>query len=157
MPKGRKMSMAIGIDIPSKTEIFKRSIPVKTAVKGESWSASQLGEAAKSPGVYVLSFNKEILYVGLTSGKKGGRYGVFGARLRREFHYSASGNSALYQLLVSQQAPIDVSLFDFDEIDALITSDKPKLSPKAKAFIFEQALTAVFNPPGNKQQQYLSE
>ena len=145
--------MTITINVPAKAEILKRSIPVKVAADGELWSEKQLGEYAKKPGVYVHSFNKEILYVGLASGQEGSKYGIFGARLRREFTYKGEKKKDLYNLLASKKGLIDVCMFDYAEIDSLVTSDKPELSPKAKAFIFEQALTAAFDPPGNMLQK----
>ncbi|MGI5173350.1 hypothetical protein H0R92_07080 [Treponema sp. OMZ 840] len=142
--------MTVTITIPKKEEIFARSIPVNVASEGETWSRTQLGDYALKSGVYVHSFNKKILYVGMTSGETGDTYGIFGERLRREFQSKASQNSDLYNLLASQNGPIDVCMFDRSEIDALITNDESKFSPKAHTCIFEQALIAAFTPPGNK-------
>jgi len=55
--------MTITINVPAKAEILKRSIPVKVAKDGESWSEKQLGDYAKKPGVYEVSSDSRIFEV----------------------------------------------------------------------------------------------
>ncbi len=142
--------MKIELNIPTKSQIVNGGFIMGLAPKGQSWSKSQLGDYADKSGVYVHHCNGRILYVGkATSGK----WGTFGERLRREFQETASSNSALHKLLVSQTSPIRSFLLDLEELDMIVDAGPMELSPKRKALIMEQVLIGIYQPEGNLADQ----
>ena len=139
--------MQITINIPTKADIINGGFVVSVAAEGESWSKSQLGHYADKSGVYIHHSNGKILYIGKTTT---GSWGNFGERLRREFQKTASSNSALYQLLASQQHPIKVYLLDLEDIDMMVNPGPMQLSQLRKALIMEQTLIGLYEPEGNR-------
>jgi hypothetical protein len=140
--------MEIQIKVPTLDEIFKRGIPLPVVTEG--WYRDCLGDYAYKSGVYIHHAQQSILYVGQTT--KGGDWGNFAERLRRECHLKASQNSPLYQLLFQNVEYAKTTLYPFDEIELMFSgSIKEKMSIERMALILEQFMIAVYNPIGNKK------
>lgn len=139
--------MQIKLQIPTKAQILSGGFVVGIAKPGTSWSKLQLGGYADSRGVYIHHCNGYILYVGKTTG---GDYGTFGERFRREFQQSASGNSALHQLLCCQTTEIRTYCLDLQDLDMMVDQGPMTLSQERKALIMEQVLIGIYEPPGNR-------
>jgi hypothetical protein len=139
--------MQVRLQIPTKAQILSGGFVVHAAKCGESWSKSQLGAYADSRGVYIHHSNGRILYIGKTTG---GDYGTFGERLRREFQETASGKSALHQLLCGQTGEVRTYCLDLQDLDMMVDQGPMTLSQERKALIMEQVLIGIYEPPGNK-------
>jgi hypothetical protein len=139
--------MQISITIPLKADIVHSiKFPVAVSSGGVTWRRGQLGDYAGKRGVYIHHSNGKILYVGKATE---GRHGIFGERLRREFHDTAAGGSRLHQLLASQTEHIYCYFLDLQDVDAIVNSGSMTLSPERKALILEQVLIGIYNPEGN--------
>ena len=138
--------MNISITIPTKAQIVNGGFEIKVSKAGTAWSKSQLGDYANRRGVYVHHSHGKILYIGKTTT---GDYGTFGERLRREYQEKASGNSSLFKLLASQEAPVQAYFLDLGDLDMMVNAGPMSLSPERKALIMEQVLIGIYEPDGN--------
>lgn len=142
--------MNIEIHIPETKDILSSGININVAREKERWEKGQLGDYADKSGLYIQHTNNEIIYIGISI--KGGNWGKFSERLRREFQYSSSQNSHLHQLLVKQELPVQVTFYDFKAIDAMFTgSIASSISYDRKTLILEQILIGIYNPEGNRK------
>lgn len=140
--------MQIKINIPLKSAIISGGFVVSVCQNGKtSWNIGQIFSYAQKRGVYIHHSGGEILYVGKATD---GKIGVFGERLRREFHHTASNSSALFKLLASQTNEIRSYLLDLDDIDMMVDPGSMSLAPIRKALIMEQVLIGLYNPVGNR-------
>lgn len=140
--------MKITINIPLNAAIINGGFEIKIAKEGESWKKEQLGDYADRSGVYIHHSQGKILYIGTTTK---GDWGTFGERLRREFQFSSSQKSKLYQLLALQKSPTKTFFLDLNDIEIMVDSGPMKLEAARKAMIMEQTLIGVFQPEGNNQ------
>jgi hypothetical protein len=150
MHPNQEMPMRITIEIPPKDDILGSGFEVRVSQQGEGWEKSQLEDYADRRGVYILHSNGRILYVGQTT--KGPPYGIFGERLRREFHEKAAGEgNRLHKLLASQERQVFAYLLDLEDIDMMIDAGSVTLSRESKALIMEQVLIGIYEPEGNQK------
>jgi hypothetical protein len=136
--------MRLTIDIPDSQQAVQMACPVPLAIKSVTWKESCLGKQAKESGVDVIHHGGAIMYVGKT-----GSPGMsFGARLRREFQQTASGDRHLYPKLALLTVPPDimVSFFSGKEIDKLVSAEGMTLNGFEKIEIFEIAAIHAYRP-----------
>lgn len=138
--------MNISLSVPTKAQVISGGFPLSCAGANESWAKSQLGAYGDRSGVYVLHSAGAILYVGKTTT---GDFGTFGERLRRHCQFSASQNSRVHQLIVTQTAPVYAYLLDLEDISMMIDAASMTLSPERKALVMEQVPIGVYQPPWN--------
>lgn len=137
----------IKIKLPSKEEIFKRGIKIRTAGENQSWEKSQLEEYADCSGVYIFYSNKKFIYCGKTTT---GKWGTFAERIRRHCQFSSAQNSKVYQALAASKHDIFVSMFKCDEIEkfihlGLIQFKAVKHKTERCCLLFEQGLIAFLD------------
>jgi hypothetical protein len=138
----------IRIEIPTRAQIVNNGFALSVASANQEWKKEQLGDYADRSGVYIHHSIGSILYIGITTV---GQWGTFGERLRREFQFSSSQNSSLYQLLANQKGTIRTYLLDLSDIEMMIDSGPVALPAERKALILEQVLIGIYEPPGNKK------
>jgi hypothetical protein len=141
--------MKVHIEVPSEDQLLSHSVIVKIALKGHSWSQYQLGEYAKSQGIYIIHHGRKIMYVGKTDGPTMS----FGARLRREFQENAAKGKHIYPKLASLPTPpeIRVSFLTLSQMQNLLTSEGSTLDDITKIAILEQTLINIYKPELQKK------
>lgn len=137
--------MRFSIEIPTRTTIIGKGIPVALAPRGSSWSELYLGKQRNEIGVYVIHHKGTIKYVGKTNGKKMS----FGMRLRRHFQEAAAGEHTYPRFSEIETPPeIQVSLFSLSEIKKLVTFERAIQEPWLTEIVplFESALIVALEP-----------
>ena len=138
------MSMKVDISVLPQSELLNGACWVRIARRGESWSESCLGSAAKDQGVYIIHHAGKVKYVGKTDGASMS----FGMRLRREFQESASGGRHIFPKLAALSVPPDigVSLLPASAIRRLVSVTGTALTDVQLIPIYEAALIQVHRP-----------
>ena len=69
--------------------------------------------------------------------------------MRREFQFSSSQNSNLFQIISGCIEPVYSVFYDFNQIEKMV--DDVSIDIGRKTLILEQVLIALYKPIGNKK------